>query len=55
MEVKIKKIGGSLAITVTPDMQEFFKFKEDEWYDIPFEKSIHLRKKGVNNGKTTNN
>jgi hypothetical protein len=48
MEVKIKRLGGSLVIIVTPDMQDLFKFKENEWYDIPFEKAIKLRREKQN-------
>jgi len=42
-EIKLKKVGGSVCITISPDLLERYNLKEGDWVDIDFSKIIKLR------------
>lgn len=43
MEIKIKKIGGSLGIIIPTDLVERYGFKEDMWIDLDFNSITKLK------------
>lgn len=48
MKYKIRKIGGSLAVTIPPYIREVLDFKEGDNIDINIHKKYMLIKKEVN-------
>lgn len=43
-ELKIKKWGDSLVLTLSSDIQELYNLKEDDWIDVDFAKVIKLKR-----------